>query len=251
MDWVKTLIEKHTKDGKFDQTAFLTEFNTEFPKNAVPKEKYNELAESKKKLEKDVTDRDGQLEELKKTAGASEDLKKQIETLQTENKTAKEKYEADMKDLTLSNAIKLAVAGKVHDEGIVANLIDRSKLVIDGEKVVGLEDQLKGLKESKAFLFKEEAKETKPALRSEPTASRSRITRINRRASSTLWPGQSNSKPKLREDDLICQSHWQKRRRTYRTPCRRALLTSSGNRATCSTASPLTTLFPLRAAGPL
>jgi valyl-tRNA synthetase len=125
-------------------------------KTYIPKTRFDEVNESKKKLEKDLTERDGQLEDLKKTSGASEDLKKQIETLQGENKTAKEKYEADLKDLTLTNAIKMAVTGKAHDEAIVSALVDKSKLVIDGEKVVGLEEQIKTLKESKAFLFKED-----------------------------------------------------------------------------------------------
>jgi seryl-tRNA synthetase len=154
MEWLKKLIEKHTKDGKLDTEAFMDEVKTEFPKNAVPKGTYNELAEAKKKLEKDIQERDGQLEELKKTAGASEDLKKQIEQLQAENKKKDEEYQTQLKDITLTNAIKLAIAGKVHDEEITASLFDKSKLVIDGDKVVGLEEQLKSLQESKAFLFK-------------------------------------------------------------------------------------------------
>ena len=154
MEWIKALLEKHTKEGKLDTEAFMAEVKTEFPKNAVPKDVYNAAADAKKKLEADLKDRDQQLEELKKSAGASEDLKQQIQTLQEENKKAKEKYEADLRDLTLTNAIKLAVAGKVHDEDLVAGLIDKEKLVIDGDRVVGLEDQLKSLQESKAFLFK-------------------------------------------------------------------------------------------------
>lgn len=154
MEWLKKLIEKHTKDGKLDTEAFMAELKTEFPKNAVPKDVYNAAADAKKKLEADLKDRDQQLEELKKSAGASEDLKQQIQTLQEENKKAQEKYEADLRELTLTNAIKLAVAGKVHDETLVAGLIDKDKLVIDGDKVVGLEDQLKSLQEEKSFLFK-------------------------------------------------------------------------------------------------
>lgn len=162
MEWLKKLIEKHTKDGKLDTEAFMAELKTEFPKNAVPKDVYNAAADAKKKLEADLKDRDQQLEELKKSAGASEDLKQQIQTLQEENKKAKEKYEADLRDLTLTNAIKLAVAGKVHDEDLVAGLIDKTKLVIDGDKVVGLDEQLKSLQESKAFLFKPAEGEDKP-----------------------------------------------------------------------------------------
>lgn len=155
MEWLKSLLEgAKVTDGKLDVEALVTAINTEFPKHAVPKVTYNELAEAKKKIEGDLKGRDNQLEELKKAAGTSEELKKQIETLQNENKSAKDKYEADLKDLTLTNAIKVAVAGKVHDESLVAGLFDKSKLVIDGEKIVGLEDQIKTLQESKGFLFK-------------------------------------------------------------------------------------------------
>lgn len=162
MEWIKLLIEKHTKEGKLDTEIFMTELKAEFPKNAVPKDTYNSLAEAKKKLDADLKDRDTQLEQLKKDAGASENLKKQIETLQAENKAAAEKHAADLKEITLTNAIKLAVAGKVHDEGLVAGLVDKEKLVIAGDKVVGLEDQLKGLQESKAFLFKADSDDKKP-----------------------------------------------------------------------------------------
>ena len=156
MEWIKTLLEKHTKEEKLDLEAFMAELKTEFPKNAVPKDTYNALSETKKKLETDLKDRDKQLEDLKKTAGDSEELTKQIEQLQADNKAAAEKHAADLKDLTLTSAIKLALAGKVHDEGLVAGLVDKEKLVIDGDKVVGLEDQLKSLQETKAFLFKPE-----------------------------------------------------------------------------------------------
>ncbi len=162
MEWIKLLLEKHTKEGKLDTETFMTELKAEFPKEAVPKAKFNEVSEAKKKLEADLKERDTQLDELKKTAGASEDLKKQIETLQADNKTAAEKHAADLKDLTLTNAIKLALTGKVHDETLVAGLVDKAKLVIDGDKVVGLDDQLKDLQEGKAFLFKSADEGNKP-----------------------------------------------------------------------------------------
>jgi len=125
-------------------------------KGFIPKARFDEVNTAKKTAEDTLKERDKQLEELSKTAGASEDLKKQIETLQTENKAASEKHAGELKDLTLTGAIKSALSGKVHDEALVAGLFDRTKLVIDGEKVVGLDEQLKGLQESKAFLFKPE-----------------------------------------------------------------------------------------------
>jgi hypothetical protein len=155
MEWLKKLIEKHTKDGKLDNEALMKEVNTEFAKNAVPKETYNTLAETKKQLDKDIAERDTQLEALKKVDAAG--LQTEITRLQGENKTAKEKYDADMKELTLTNAIKLAVAGKVHDEGLVAGLFDKAKLILNADgTITGLDDQLKTISESKKFLFLEE-----------------------------------------------------------------------------------------------
>ena len=155
MEWIKALIEKHTKDGQLDQEELIKDINKEFPKYAVPKEQYNTLAETKKKLEEGIAERDKQLEELKKID--AEGLKAEIERLQGENKAAKEKYEAELKDIQLASAIKLAVAGKVHDEDLVSGLVDKTKLIIgDDGKIVGLDEQIAALKESKAFLFKPE-----------------------------------------------------------------------------------------------
>lgn len=119
------------------------------------KTKLDDANNAKSKLEEDLKERDTQLENLKKSAGDNEELKKQIETLQNENKTNKEKYESDLKELQITNAIKLAIADSAQDVDLVAGLFDKSKLILDDAgKVTGLEEQLKGIKESKGFLFK-------------------------------------------------------------------------------------------------
>ena len=124
-------------------------------KGFIPKTRFDEVNEAKKQLETTVNQHKTQLETLKTTAGDAEALKTQIAQLQGENQAAKEKYDNDMKDITLSNAIKLALTGKVHDESIVTGLVDKTKLIVgtDG-KIVGLDEQLTTLKEGKAFLFK-------------------------------------------------------------------------------------------------
>lgn len=75
-------------------------------------------------------------------------------------KTVKDKYEADAKELRLATAVKLALAGKVHDPDIVAGLLDKTKIELDdnGSVKAGLDDQIKALKTSKAFLFVSEDK---------------------------------------------------------------------------------------------
>lgn len=137
------LAEKAAEASKKELEAF------------IPKARFDEVNEAKKTLEGDVKARDKQLEELKKANGDNEELQGQIKKLQEDNKAEKQKYETELKNLRISNAVKLAVSGKAHDEELVAGLIDKEKLVIgeDG-KIIGLEEQVKSLQETKAFLFK-------------------------------------------------------------------------------------------------
>lgn len=121
------------------------------------KAEYDALKQERDSLAAQVTERDGQLETLRKSAGENEALTKQIADLQAENLAAKQQYEADMKALKLSTAIKLALGDTAQDADLVAGLFDKSKLILSEDgKVTGLEEQLKSLKKEKAFLFKEE-----------------------------------------------------------------------------------------------
>ncbi len=126
-------------------------------KGYVPKHRFDEVNEAKKQLETDLKDRDKQLTELKKSVGDNEDLKKQIETLQSDNKAKDEQYQTKIKDMQVSTAIKLALTGEAHDPDLIAGLLDKSKIEIneDGTLKGGLDDQVKALRESKAFLFVE------------------------------------------------------------------------------------------------
>ncbi|KXA13262.1 phage scaffolding protein [Clostridium perfringens] len=123
----------------------------------VEKSKFDEVKQAKKQLETDIKDRDTQLEDLKKSAGDNAALKQQIESLQADNKKKDEEYQAELKDLKLTNAIKLAVADSAQDVDLVSSLIDKSKLILaDDGKVTGLDEQVTSLKENKSFLFKSE-----------------------------------------------------------------------------------------------
>ncbi|MGD9678420.1 MAG: phage scaffolding protein [Vulcanibacillus sp.] len=162
MDWLKELLKKTGfEDAKLDET--VGEINKELPKHFVPKSQYNDLSEAKKQLESDLKDRDKQLTDLKKAVGDNEDLKKQIEQLQTDNKTKDEEHQAKIKDMAVATAIKLAVAGDVHDPDLLLSILDKSKIGIDenGNIKTGLEDQVKALRESKAFLFVQKEGDTR------------------------------------------------------------------------------------------
>lgn len=125
-------------------------------KGYVPPERFNEVNEAKKAAEALISERDKQIEGLKKSTGDSEALKAQIEKLQSENKAAKEKYEADIKTLKINNAIDSALtkAGAKNMKAVRA-LLDMEKITIEGDEVKGIDDQIKGLStaEDSSFLF--------------------------------------------------------------------------------------------------
>ncbi len=156
MDWIKELLKDvGIEDEKLNE--LISNINKEIPKYFIPKSKYNEVAEAKKQLEEEINVRNTQLEELKKSAGENENLKRQIEELQSANKQKDEEYQKQIKDLQITNAIKLALSGKVHDEDIVSRLIKKDELVLSEDgKVIGLDEQISSLKESKSFLFKDD-----------------------------------------------------------------------------------------------
>ncbi len=144
-----------------EQAAKAATASQEELKGYIPKARFDELNEGKKQLEKDLKERDTQLKDLGEKAKGNETLTTQIADLQKANKEAADKFDADMKELKLNTALKLALAGKVQDVDIVAGLLDKTKIELDdsGNVKAGLDEQLKSLKESKAFLFVEEKKE--------------------------------------------------------------------------------------------
>ena len=158
MDWLKELLKKAGIEGeKVD--GVIADINKELPKHFIPKDKYNETAEAKKKLETDLAARDTQLEELKKAAGTSEELKKQIEALQADNKKAGEEWQAKMAQMQLDFALERALAAaKAKNAKAVKALLDMEKVKLDGEQLLGLDDQLKAIKESDPYLFGETGK---------------------------------------------------------------------------------------------
>ena len=96
---------------------------------------------------------------LKTTAGDNEALKTQIADLQTQNQQKEQEYKQELSNLKMMSAIKTAIAADAQDSDLVAGLVDRKKLILgDDGKVTGLDEQIKTLKESKPFLFKQEEK---------------------------------------------------------------------------------------------
>ncbi|MDM8312901.1 phage scaffolding protein [Clostridium cadaveris] len=160
MEWLRKLLEgaKKKEDGSIDIEELMKQVNTEFPKNAVPKDKYNDVSEQLKIANTTITD-------LKKNNADNETLQQTIKEHEKTIKTQKADYEAKVRNLTLDSAIEKAlVNAKAKHTDLLSGKIDRDKLVISEDgKVTGIDEQLKGLKDNYKDLFEEKITGNPPA----------------------------------------------------------------------------------------
>lgn len=127
-------------------------------KGMVPRDRLNEESKAKRQAEDSYNSVKTELDKLKESAGDNEALKSQIEQLKRDLQQKETTHAAEIADMKMTNAIQAAIGSVAQDAELVAGLLDRSKMILaeDG-KLTGLDDQIKGLKESKPFLFKETA----------------------------------------------------------------------------------------------
>ena len=109
-------------------------------------------------LSKQLKDRDKQLEELGKKASGNEDLQKQITDLQEANKQAAKDYQDKLNKQAFEFALERSLAdAQAKNPKAVKALLNTEAIKLDGDKLLGLEEQLKTLKESDSYLFAEAA----------------------------------------------------------------------------------------------
>lgn len=125
------------------------------------KSKQTELEEQISTYKQHVSDRDKQLETLKKSASDSEKLQAQISKLQEENKKSNEAYEAKIKQMGMDNAVNLALTNaKVKDIDMLRVKLNLENAKMDGDKIIGLDEQITKLRESHPYMFDGEVKPT-------------------------------------------------------------------------------------------
>lgn len=136
--------------------AVLELYNTEI-KDYVPKADLDSANSENAVLKDVIKDRDNQLTAIKKSVGDNEELKKQIETLQNENKAAAQKHDAEMRQLKIDNAVETAlITSRAKTSKAVRALLDMDKIDLDKDgNVTGINEQLKALVEGEdtKYLF--------------------------------------------------------------------------------------------------
>ena len=140
-----------------EQAEKVLSANTEQLKGFIPKARFDEVNNAKKQAEKDLSERDKQLETLKNSTRDIEALKQTIETLQNENKAATDKYNAELAEIKLAGAVDTALLGAdALNVKAVKALLDMSKIKMDGDVLLGINEQIESLKkaEDSKMLFK-------------------------------------------------------------------------------------------------
>lgn len=102
--------------------------------------------------EKQISERDKQLEELKKVDVASYEQK--IKEIQEENLKSKSDFENQLKqtkiDLSIENALIKAGAKNAQ---VFKSMVDTTKIIVDNDKIIGLDEQLESIKKDYSWGF--------------------------------------------------------------------------------------------------
>lgn len=129
--------------------------------NYIEKSELETANKTIKQYKKDIEKRDKDLTDLQSKIKDNEELNTEIEQLKADNKKASEEYEAKLNQVKFENALEKAlIKSKAKNNKAVKALLDIEKIKLDGENLLGFDDQIKALEESDAYLFLKE--ETKP-----------------------------------------------------------------------------------------
>ncbi len=154
------------------QTANVLKLHKEaLDGNYIPKHRFDEVSTELKTTKEQITERDKQIDGLKKFEGDSKALSDKIKEMETSNATKDAEYKKSLAQERKQNSIKLTLLedenGKPHDVNMVMSLFKLDQIVVDettGKPTSGFKEQYDSIRKEKAFLFaaKEEAKPGTP-----------------------------------------------------------------------------------------
>lgn len=151
MEWLKELLKNA---GVEDVEELEKNISKELPKHFKPANVFNEINEKLKNANSEIetlkttqTSIQIEYENYKKGSISQADYEAKKKEIEDNSKAEIEKVRLESKiDLAINNAKARNV------KSVKANL-DLSKIKLDGDKLLGFEDQIEALKESDAYLF--------------------------------------------------------------------------------------------------
>ncbi len=151
MEWLKELLKNA---GVENVDELEGKISKELPKYFKPAKEFNEINEKlkvvegeKKTLENDKKKVEDEYNNFKKGAISQADYEAKKQEIETNSKAEIEKVRLESKiDLAINNAKAKNV------KSVKANL-DLEKIKLDGDKLLGFDDQIEALKKSDAYLF--------------------------------------------------------------------------------------------------
>ena len=140
----------------------------------------SELQAENDSLKQQLEQQSQALNDLQAKEGASEELKQQLTDLQAKFDTYKLENEANLAQVTKSNAIRLALKDvDAHNSDDLAKFINFDDIELDEAGKPKLDKVIKGLKETSPYLFKQEEQATQPKIFAggNPSASQNGLTK--------------------------------------------------------------------------
>lgn len=120
----------------------------------IPKSRFDEKVAEVNDYKQQIAERDTQLTELQSKAQGNEELQAQITALQEQNAQVASEYEQKLAqkdyDIALTEALRTA---KAKNPTAVKALLQTDAIKLDGDKLLGLDEQLAKLKETDDYLF--------------------------------------------------------------------------------------------------
>ena len=151
MEWLKEILKNAGVDNVDDLESKIAK---ELPKHFKPAEEFNKINEElklvkgeKKTLEDDKQKIEDEYNNFKKGSISQADYEAKKKEIEDNSKAEIEKVRLESKiDLAINNAKAKNV------KSVKANL-DLDKIKLDGDKLLGFDDQIEALKKSDAYLF--------------------------------------------------------------------------------------------------
>ena len=141
------------KDGEIEKQKVLDAID-ESKSGMVPRSRLNDKNAEIEELKAEISNRDEQIAKLQDSVKDDSEIQKELDELKNKNAEWQSKYQESQ----LNNAVKLAVAKEANDANDILAFINQDELELQEDGTVkGLDKAIESLKESKPYLFADNA----------------------------------------------------------------------------------------------